>query len=68
MKAAAGCTVFGWMRGVLQARINHEIHLAPGDPVALEVVTTHPLAVFERTEGQPISSNPDQVPRVATLG
>lgn len=36
---------------VLQARVNHEIHLDPGDRVALEVITTHPLAVFERTDG-----------------
>lgn len=53
---------------VLQARVNHEVHLAPGDPVALEVVTTHPLAVFERTGGQAISLDPDQAPRVATVG
>lgn len=34
---------------ILQARVNHEIHLEPGDRVMLGVITTHPLAVFDRT-------------------
>jgi len=32
----------------VKVRVSHEIHLQPGDPVSLRVVTTHPLTAFTR--------------------
>jgi iron(III) transport system ATP-binding protein len=56
---------------VVQVRVSHEIHLEPGDRVSLSVITTHPLAVFDRqpiTPTAPAMEEEDADTRLAGTG
>lgn len=50
-KYEGGTRLYGLKRPdgqMLRVRVSHEIHLMPGDRASLQLVTSHPLAAFQR--------------------